>query len=308
MRSHNFIANRKRWYGISLTLVIASIVSVAIFGFKYGLDFTGGSLMEIAYNEGRPAPQDLLPIFEKESLPSVRIQPSGDGAYIIRLPEVSEEEHQKLLGLLNDQAQSQNENAKVTENRFESFGPSLGSELKRNALYAITLVMIAIIAYLAYAFRTVSHPVPSWKFGAVAVIALAHDTCIVLGLFSLLGIVYGTEIDSLFITALLTLLGFSVHDTIVTLDRVRENLHVQRDKTFAEVVDISINETITRSINTSATTLFALVAIYFFGGSTIHDFSLALIVGIIVGTYSSIFIASPLLVTWYEFSRKRRAS
>lgn len=308
MPNLHIIQHRRWWYTFSLILNIGAIILVGTLGFRYGLDFTGGSLMEIEYSTARPDQNVLTTLFQKESINDARIQPSGDADFIIRLPEINEERHQKLLKLLVDEAHSRDEKSTVTEKRFESFGPTLGSELKQNAIYAIILVLIAIICYLAYAFRKVSHPVPSWKFGVVAVVALFHDVFLLSGLFSLLGVLYGTEIDSLFITALLTLLGFSVHDTIVTLDRVRENLYVYRDKTFAEVVDASINETVTRSINTSLTTLIVMVAVYFFGGPTIHNFSLALIFGIIVGTYSSIFIAAPLLVTWYEFSHKRKTS
>jgi preprotein translocase subunit SecF len=281
------------------------VISLLVFGFRYGLDFTGGSLIELEYSKQRATNDQITELLKKESVENVKVQPTGERGVLIRLPEVTEDKHQQLLKYFSDEAKTIVADNTANELRFESFGPSLGSELKRQAMYAILLVLAAIISYLAYAFRKVSHPVPSWKFGTVAVIALIHDVLVLLGIFSLLGHLYGTEIDSLFITALLTLLGFSVHDTIVTLDRVRENLFKHQDETFEVVVDRSINETVSRSINTSLTALFAVTAIYFFGGSSIHDFSLALMIGIIVGTYSSIFIASPLLVTWYNFNRKK---
>lgn len=305
MRNLKIIQKRKLWYTISLLMIVIGLASVIVFGFKYGLDFTGGSLIEIQYAKNRPLNQVISEILTTKNFSSPKVQPSGDTDVIIRLPEINEEQHQLLLSSLAEQAQKDNPENSIIEKRFESFGSTLGAELRRNSVYAILFVLVAIILYLAYAFRKVTHPVASWKFGTVAVIALAHDVLVVLGLFSILGYLFNTEIDSLFITALLTLLGFSVHDTIVTLDRVRENIFKKQDLTFEEVVNASINETITRSINTSATTLFALIAIYFFGGATVKDFSLALIAGIIVGTYSSIFIAAPLLVTWYNFSRRK---
>ncbi len=305
MRNLHIIEKRKFWYTLSLIITIGAVISLSVFGFKYGLDFTGGSLMELEYSKSRPANDTVVNFLKKQGLENVRVQPSGDKGVIMRLPEVNEEKHQQLLKAFADDAKNIEADDTVNELRFESFGPSLGSELKRQSIYAVLLVLAAIIAYLAYAFRKVSHPVASWKFGTVAVIALIHDVLVLVGVFSLLGHFYGTEIDSLFITALLTLLGFSVHDTIVTMDRIRENLFKHQDETFEMVVNRSINETMSRSINTSLTTLFAVTAIFLYGGSSIHDFSLALMVGIIVGTYSSIFIAAPLLATWYKFDRRK---
>ncbi|OGY89297.1 MAG: protein-export membrane protein SecF [Candidatus Komeilibacteria bacterium RIFCSPLOWO2_01_FULL_52_15] len=306
MHNFPFVGLRRLWYTGSGLLVAASIVLFAIFGLRYGLDFTGGSLLEVGYASQRPTVEALTQLLKETGAADEKIQPSGSLDYIIRLPEISEDKHQDLLKKLSDQAAALAEGNTLSEKRFESFGPTLGSELKRNAVIAIILVLIAIIAYLAYAFRKVSRPVSSWKFGVVAVIALTHDIFIPVGLFTLLGLLYGTEVDSLFVTALLTLLGFSVHDTIVTLDRIRENLFKHQDLTFSEIVNVSINETFTRSINTSLSTLFALIAIYFFGGATIRNFVLVLIIGIIIGTYSSVFIAAPLLVTWHSFSSKRK--
>lgn len=304
---YNFpiVTKRKIWYSISFAVIAAGLLFTSIFGLQLGLDFTGGSLLELNYATDRPMNTDIEEVIRAADLPAARLQPSGESDIIIRLPEISEGKHHELVQLFEVQALSINGENIITEKRFESFGPSLGNELKRKAVYAIVVVLIAIVIYLAYAFRKVSHPVAAWKFGAAAVIALTHDVLIVVGLFALLGILFKTEVDSFFITALLTLLGFSVHDTIVTLDRVRENIFLHQDMTFAEVVNLSINGTITRSINTSITTLFTLVAIYLFGGATIRDFALALIVGILIGTYSSLFIAAPLLVTFYKFSQKK---
>jgi preprotein translocase subunit SecF len=194
----------------------------------------------------------------------------------------------------------------ITETQFDSIGPVLGAEAARKAVFSIALVILAIVLFIAYAFRKVSEPVSSWKYGLVAVIALVHDVIIPTGVFAILGHYAGYEIDTLFVTALLVVLGFSVHDTIVVFDRVRENLrHAPARKPFGEVVGESINQTFTRSINTSMTTLLALIVLYFVGGPSTQHFSLALIVGIAAGTYSSIFIGSPLLVTLERWQAKK---
>jgi len=293
MKQFAFVSRRRAWYILSSTLVICSIISLAVFGLRPGLDFTGGSLLEISYSADRPSRENITAILAHTVSGSVIVQHAGDSGAIIRMQHISEEDHQRVLEAL----QADSGSITITEDRFESFGPSLGKELQRKSFYAILVVLAAIIAYISYAFRKVSQPVPSWQFGAVAVIALIHDTVIVLGVFSLLGAYFGTEVNSFFITALLTLLGFSVHDTIVTLDRVRENLVVLRDVSFSDLVNRSINETILRSLNTSLTTVLTLSAIYLIGGESIRDLSLALIVGIIVGTYSSVFLAAPMLVS-----------
>jgi preprotein translocase subunit SecF len=188
---------------------------------------------------------------------------------------------------------------------FDSIGPLLGAEALRKALVSIVLVIVGIVLFITFAFRKVSEPVSSWKYGLTAIIALIHDVIIPTGLFSILGHFYGYEVDTLFVTALLVILGFSVHDTIVVFDRVRENLRLSSSrKSFPEVVGDSISQTIVRSINTSMTTLIALIVLYFVGGSTTEHFSLALIVGIAAGTYSSIFIGSALLVTIEKWGKK----
>jgi len=193
----------------------------------------------------------------------------------------------------------------VAEERFESIGPTIGEEIKEKAWIAIIFTVFAIILYISYVFRKVSKPVASWKYGIGAILALVHDIVIVTGLFSILGHFYGMEVNSLFITALLTILGFSVNDTIVTFDRTRENLGKHYTGDFETIVNDSVNQTLTRSINTSFTTLIILFALFFFGGATISNFVLALIVGVFVGTYSSIFVASPILVSWYTLSKKK---
>jgi preprotein translocase subunit SecF len=299
MKRHlNIIGYRRVGYIFSGVLVAFCLVALAVWGLRLGIDFTGGSLIEIEYTDARPTLEEV-----KESIPTdfgtKQVTPVGDSGYIIRMMNLTDEQHQSILNALpGDQD-------KIIENRFTSIGPTIGVELRNNSVYALIAVLVAILIYVALAFRKVSHPVPSWQYGAAGIVALFHDVIITLGIFAALGHFIGVEIDALFITALLTVLGFSVHDTIVVFDRVRDNLHRMEDKRFPTVVNTSLNETMSRSINTSFTTLLVLLFSLFFGGSTITFFVLALVIGIVFGTYSSIFIASPLLVSLFTWHEKR---
>jgi preprotein translocase subunit SecF len=298
------VKHRKIWYMISGLLVLASIFSIFYFGLKLGIDFTGGSLLEVEYKDVRPAISDLQAAVNKLSFGTIVLQPSGNKGLISRSRNLTEDEHQQLLSSLGKE---------LTEIRFDSIGPVIGKELRQKSWIAIGLVALMIILYIAFAFRKVSRPVSSFKYGLMAVVALIHDVTMPTGVFAILGKFFGVEIDVLFITALLTVLGFSVHDTIVVFDRIRENLKkgIGKDPAspaggFEETVGISINQTITRSINTSLTVLLVLLVIFFFGGETIKWFALALIIGVAIGTYSSIFLASPLLVTLYKFQQRKK--
>ncbi len=303
MYHFNIISKIKTWYTISIALVILSIASLLIFGLNLGIDFTGGSMLDIEFKEiSRPAINEMEDALAGFELSNLKIQPTGDSGYIIRMQNIDEEIHQAILKNLNETFAVQNEEITnvVEEKRFDSIGPVIGEELKEKSIWAMIIVLIAIVLYIAYVFRKVSKPVESWKYGISAIIALAHDVIIIMGIFSVLGYFLSVEIDAFFISALLTILGFSVNDTIVTFDRVRENLHKKQHLTFKELINISINETLTRSINTSLTTFMVLLSVFIFGGETIRFFVLALILGVIIGTYSSIFIASPLLLFWYK--------
>jgi preprotein translocase subunit SecF len=207
-------------------------------------------------------------------------------------------EHDKIL------AQLKSKFGDITEDQYTSIGPIIGKELRKNAIWQLALVSLGIVFYIAYAFRKVSKPVSSWRFGWAAIIALLHDLFIVVGTFSLLGHFFGIEVDSLFITALLTVLGFSVHDTIVVFDRIRENLRLRAGTSLPQIINSSINQTLVRSLNTSLTVIFVLAALLLFGGVTIRYFVLALLVGIIAGTYSSIYIASPVLIVWHNWDMR----
>lgn len=292
----NFIALRKIFYTISGALVFASAVAFAFWGLPLGIDFTGGSLMELEFAGPVPSQETARDRIAAFQLGDVQIQQTGEKGAILRMRDMDEETHQQVLGALGGAG------SKLVEKRFVSVGPIIGGELKQKAVWALVLVLVMIIAYIAAAFRHVSFPISSWKYGVVAIIALVHDVAIPTGLFIYLGKFHGVEINALFISALLTILGFSVHDTIVVFDRVRENLRKRVGADFEETVNISIHETVTRSINTSLTLLLVLLTLFFFGGDSTKYFSLALIVGTVVGVYSSIFIASPLLVTWQKWS------
>lgn len=258
--------------------------------------------MELEYASSTPAQATLVTQLAPLNL-SESIRPTGTNGYIIRMRAITQNEKFSLTNILTASG-----TIAVTEKRFDSIGPVLGTEALRKSMASIIFVLLAIILFIAFAFRKVSQPVSSFKYGLIAIIALLHDVIIPTGVFAVLGHFLGYEIDTLFVTALLVVLGFSVHDTIVVFDRVRENLnHAPAKKPFDEIVGESISQTFTRSINTSLTTLLALLVLYLVGGEATHHFSLALIIGIIAGTYSSIFIGSPLLVTVWKWQLKRQA-
>ena len=290
-------------YIISGTLVLLSLIAVGIWGLKLGVDFTGGSLLEIEFASSRPEKSEIGRVMDAGGVAYTSIQPTGERGVLIRTESLSESAHQFLLASLRGKLSG----GGITEKQFTSIGPIIGKELARKSVYAIGLVIFLIVLYIAWAFRKVSEPVASWKYGIATVIALVHDVAIPIGFFAVLGHFAGIEVDTLFVTALLTILGFSVHDTIVVFDRIRENLtRAKGRKDFEIIVGESISQTMTRSINTSMTVLLVLLAIFIFGGASIKYFSLALLIGIFFGTYSSICLASPVLVTWQKFREKNK--
>ncbi|MDO8529918.1 MAG: protein translocase subunit SecF [bacterium] len=295
-----FTKYSKIYYLFSGILIAASIASLVMFGLKFGIEFTGGSNMEVEFVSQRPGNEEISQKLAEFNLGEITIQPTGEKGAILRFKGVDEETHQKILSKLNELSE-------VAEKNFQYIGPSIGDELKNKTMLSIALALLAITLYIAFAFRKVSKPISSWKYGITSLIALFHDIIIPVGLFSLLGHFYNVEITIPIIAALLTVLGFSVHDTIVIFDRVRENILRGGTPSFKETVDLSLNQTVGRSVSTVFTTLLVLFAIFFFGGETLRYFSLALIVGIAAGVYSSIFIASSLLVSWLTFDEKRLA-
>ena len=278
------IKYRSIFLSIAALMVLVSWGAIAYYGLNLGIDFTGGAILELEYPAARPNLEIVQAELVKLGRSDVLVQPIGEKGYLFRAKELSDTDRTALTG-----------NSTVIK-RFDAIGPTIGRELANKALIAIALVLLLIIAYIALAFRKVSKPVASWKYGLAAIIALAHDISIPTGLFAYLGYARGTEINALFLTALLAILGLSVSDTIVVFDRVRENLQRRAANTFVDTVGLSLNQVFTRSINISLTTLIALTSVYFFGGESTRDFALTLIVGMTAGIYSSIFIASPLLI------------
>ncbi len=297
----NIIKYRYIWYSLSAILIGASLFALFSFGLKQGIDFAGGSLLTVRYEDGnRPTAMEAEQVLSAADLGGMVVQPVGESDMNFRMRTLKEDEHQKVLGLLGENY------GQITELRFDSIGPVIGQELRSKSITALILVFVSILIFIGYTFRKVSVPVKSWKYGMVTVFAAFHDVIIPVGVFAFLGKFYGIEIGTSFIAAILTIMGYSINDTIVVMDRIRENLQ-KTSGTFVDIVNTSLNQAIVRSINTTITTLLALVAVYFFGGESIRDFALTLIIGIATGAYSSIFIASPLLVTIYKYQQKMKA-
>ena len=275
----------------SIALTILAVVMIVIFGLNFGVDFRGGSLMEISFQskpEAHVVQKNILESGIKSS-----VSPSEENSLIIKTEQLSEEEHQRILASL------QSDFGQIEEKRFDSIGPVIGKELKEKSLTAIIIVLACIIVYIAIVFRKLARVLSPWAMGLSATAALVHDIIIPMGVFAILGRLYNVEITAVFVAAVLTILGYSVSDTVVVFDRVREN--IIRGKTreeFGKTVHLSIMQTLSRSLSTTFTTLLSLVAIYVFGGETVKYFALALIIGIFLGAYSSIFVASPIVVWW----------
>ncbi len=293
----NFLKFKKIYFVFSGILILGSLVCLIVFGLNPGIDFTGGSILEVEYKQERPSNKIIKEKLVDIDLGKIYVQPTGERGVILRMKDISEDTHQEVLQKLK-------ENNEVEEKRFEAIGPAIGSELKKTTKIVIIFSLLAIVLYIAFAFRKISRPVKSWQYGIAALLALFHDVLIPLGVFSVLGKIYGIQITIPVVVALLTVLGYSINDTVVVFDRIRENLWKITGLSFEETVNKSLNQTLVRSINTSLTSLFVLAAIFFFGGETLRYFSLVLIIGVLCGVYSSIFIASPLLVSWSKWRKK----
>lgn len=300
-----FVKYAKVWYTVSALTVVVAVIAIATWGLKLGIDFTGGSLLEVSFSKNRPTVEEVQKILESSGLKQYVVQGEGTDRYIVRTSFLTEDQHQSLTKKF-EAVFGQNGNI-VHEESFETIGSSVSDQLRSRAIGAIIWVNIAIIIYVAYAFRGVSRPVASWKYGALAIVALIHDILVVLGAFAFLGHFKGIEVETDFVLALLTVLGFSVTDTIVVYDRIRENILHHTAEDFPATVNLALNETLMRSINTTLTVLLPLFALYFLGGETIRNFALALLIGMASGAYSSIFIASPLLVLVEKWQRRKKA-
>jgi len=296
------INHRKIFYVISVLIVGLSIAATSFWGVKFGIDFVGGSILEVEYTETKIEKGVVV-----EGLNSLNfdqefsVRETGEAGYIIRSTTITDSEKNEILSILGTQNT-------LEEIRFNTVGPTLGKELVSKGIMAFVVIVLSIIIFVAYTFRHVSKPVSSWKYGFVAIIAFIHDVLVPVGLFAFLGRFYGVEVDTLFIVAILVVLGYSINDTIVVFDRIRDNLkrvpEKKRKEQFESVVGKSLRQVFARSINTSITTLIALLAIFIWGGESTKWFSLALVAGVLAGTYSSIFFASPMLVSLSKMKPK----
>lgn len=294
-----FTKYSKIYYVFSGILILGAVVSLFLFGLKFGIEFTGGSVIEVEFQTERPSNEIIEKSLSDFNLGEVVLQPMGQKEMLLKMKEIDETVHQKIISKLK-------EISPFEEKRFELIGPAIGQELKQKTEVAIILALVAITLYIAFAFRKISRPIPSWQYGVASLVALFHDILIPLGIFSILGKFYNVEITIPIIAALLTILGFSVHDTIIIFDRIRENILKKSFFSFEETVNWSLNQTLGRSINTVLSVLIVVFAIFFFGGETLKYFALSLIVGIVSGAYSSIFIASPILVSWLKRKERKR--
>jgi preprotein translocase subunit SecF len=296
----NISKNLNYFFILPVVLSVLALLAIGLWGLKPGIDLSGGALLQVSYQGAVPTVAQVQSVTAPLNLGEVRVQPAGANAYALRTRALSNTEKVSLETALATLGADH-------EDQYTSVGPIIGAELLQKGLLALALVTICIILFIAFAFRHVSKPVASWKYGVVAIVTLAHDVLIPTGVFALLGHINGAEVDSLFIVGLLTILGISINDTIVVFDRIRENLALNetnhKRENFDEVVGRSIKQTLARSINTSLTVVIVLAALAILGPTTTQDFAVTLIIGMIAGTYSSIFLASPLLVLWQKHQK-----
>lgn len=286
----NFVKHRKLYYIFSGILALGSITALWFFGLNFGIDFTGGTIIELEFEE-RPANLLIQENLEDLELGEIVVQPTGERGLILRTKEIDEDTHQEILSRLG-------ETSKVEEKRFESIGPVIGLELRQKIALLIFISLFSLLLYIAIAFRKVSWPISGWQYGVISIITLFFDVLITIGLFSLLGKLYNVQFSIPIVTALLTILGYTINDKVIVFDRIRENIINNRTADFNTVVDQSLNQTLSRSISTGSCTLLVLLSLFFLGGETLKYFALTLIIGIIIGTYSSLFLASSFLVSW----------
>jgi preprotein translocase subunit SecF len=288
----DLVGKRHIWYLISAIAIVPGLISLVVYGLNLGIDFTGGTSWELEMTERESVTtEEVRAILDENGFPDSVVQISENNIVLIRMKELSEGSEQKaaIENAFREQF------GEFTELQIQTVGPTVGAEIRNRAIIAVALASVGVLLYIAYAFRKTQAPL---RYGTCAIIAMLHDIVFVLGIFSILGWVADVEIDALFVTAILTIMGFSVHDTIVVFDRIRENLEKHAAPTFEETVNYSVGQTMVRSLNTSVTVVLTLLALYLFGGESTRWFVFALLVGVIAGTYSSIFNASQLLVSW----------
>ena len=284
------IVSKRNWFFlISILLLVPGIISMIAFGFNLGIDFSSGTVMTLRFNPA-VTQEALRQQMSQSGYPEATIQKTSAGDFLVRTKEINSDQKLALMDDLKNGLK-----AEVTIRDFNTVSPLVASEVGRNAAIAVGIASIFMILYIAFAFRRMPNP---FRWGMSAVIALLHDVLIVMGIFSILGWAIGYQVDSMFIVAMLTIVGFSINNTCVVYDRIRENVRKGISRDFAVTVNSSILETIARCINTSLTVIFTCLAIYLFGGVTIQQFIMALLVGVIIGIYDSVFVAGPLLVLW----------
>jgi len=296
LKQLQIIKHTKLWFTISLLFLVPGIIAIALGWLKPGIDFVGGTLMELRFTKPAEVAQvyNIMTQQDKELYKDAKIQINDEGVLVIRTKPIDNKQQTFLLDTLKKDL------GEFETRRIEVVGPTIGEEIFKNSMWGFILVVGGIVLYLSFRFK--------YDYAISGIIALVHDVVFLVGIFAIFGKVFGTEIDSLFITAALTVAGFSVHDTIVVFDRVRENIkNSKRGTPIGEIANNALNQTMARSINTSLTTLITLVMLFLFGGESIKDFVLAMIIGITAGTYSSIFVATPLLVVWREFEQKEES-
>ncbi len=299
------VKHRNIFFAITGLIAGAALVSVVSFGLHFGLDFTGGTLVQVTYANGRPAPQALTQSLDTAGFVGYSLREANENDYILRSRNLTEEQRTNLPATLSIEGTNA-----ATVGQLTEIGPTIGLELRNKALIALGLVLLCILFFVAFAFRKVSKPVSSWRYGLIALLTLCFDVIVPVGFFAYLGYAFGVEVDALFVTAVLTILGYSVHDTIVVFDRTRENLQFNHDRNrkedFADTAGRALGQTIVRSANTSLTTALVLLILFMYGPESTSYFALTLLVGIIAGTYSSIFLATPMLVAVEKWSGRQK--
>lgn len=309
----DFLKYRKIYFIFSGILILASLIFLLVFGLRPGMDFTGGSILEIEYINERPSNQAIAEKLKSLNLGDFSIQPTAEKGIILRMKDIDEETHQKIIQNLRE---TENNNSlvveqekinlslppaaqeKIKELRFESIGPTVGLELKQKTKVVVILSLLSMVLYIVFAFRRISRPIKSWQYGIVSLFALCHDVLIPLGIFAVLGKFYDVQITIPIIVAFLTVVGYAINNVVVVFDRIRENLLRRTFISFEETTNFALNQTLSRQINTSLTTLLPLLFIFFIGGETLKYFALVLILGISFGLYSSIFLVGQILVSW----------
>lgn len=286
----NILGKRYFFFALSLLIIVSGLTLLFARGVPLSIDFTGGSLLEVSFADQSPDTAEIIGIYESASLKDVKVQTSDSGSYIIRSQFLNNEERDLALQSLTETI------GEVEVIRFDSVGPSIGEQVTSRGALAVTIASLLVVLFIAWSFRGVQN---AFRYGVCAILAMIHDVAIIFSIVGFGNLLFGWEIDSLFLTALLTVIGFSMQDTIVVFDRIRENSNIYRRLDFETLVNHSIVQTLQRSINTQLMTVeFLLLALAMFGGITLQEFASILLIGLLSGTYSSIFIAAPILVLW----------